>query len=150
VRPTTDRIREAWMSSLLGRLEGARVLDLFAGSGALGLEALSRGAKEAVFVERSRGALAALRANIETLKAQDSCRVVVGDALAFLRRLEGEEFDRPWPTPLTTSAWHERSWSSAGKKGLPGSSGLSIVPRKTSRTSRASDNGGTETPLSLS
>jgi 16S rRNA (guanine966-N2)-methyltransferase len=81
------------MSSLLGRLEGARVLDLFAGSGALGLEALSRGAREAVFVERSRSALAALRANIETLGAQDSCRVVVGDAMAFLRRLEGEEFD---------------------------------------------------------
>ena len=61
VRPTADRVREAWMSILGDRLLGARVLDLFAGSGALGLEALSRGAAHATFVELAGASLVALR-----------------------------------------------------------------------------------------
>ena len=65
-RPTSDRVREA-VFSMLGPLDGMRVLDLFAGSGALGIEALSRGATHAVFVERTRPALDVLRANLEAL-----------------------------------------------------------------------------------
>jgi 16S rRNA (guanine966-N2)-methyltransferase len=80
-RPTSDRVREA-LFSILGPLDGARVLDLFAGSGALGLEALSRGAAEATFVERDRAALKALRANVEALSAP--AQVVPADAAAFL------------------------------------------------------------------
>lgn len=93
VRPTTDRVREAWMSVIGPSLPGARVLDLFAGSGALGLETLSRGAGEVVFVERSRRAAAVLRANIELLGAGASCAVVPHDALAYVRRLEPGAFD---------------------------------------------------------
>lgn len=93
VRPTTDRVREAWMSAMGPSLPEARVLDLFAGSGALGLEALSRGAAEAVFVERSRSSLVTLKANIHLLEAGKDCTVVTGDAMAFARRLEEEEFD---------------------------------------------------------
>ena len=81
------------MSVLGPVLEGAKVLDLFAGSGALGLEALSRGAEEVVFVERSKKALGTLRANIELLGAGGECRVVQGDAMAFVRRLGPGEFD---------------------------------------------------------
>jgi 16S rRNA (guanine966-N2)-methyltransferase len=92
VRPTTDRVREAWMSALAGSLEDARVLDLFAGSGALGLEALSRGARSVVFVERSRGALAILRANIELLDAGEECTVVDKDVFRFLNG-PVDEFD---------------------------------------------------------
>lgn len=92
-RPTTDRVREAWMSALQPELPGARVLDLFAGSGALGLEALSRGAEHATFVERSGGALRALRANIERLGAADQTTVVRGDAIAYVQRLEPFAFD---------------------------------------------------------
>lgn len=84
VRPTADRIREAWMSALGPRIPGFRVLDLFAGSGALGLEALSRGAREVVFVERARGALRVLRANIDALGAGERCTVVAADAFAWL------------------------------------------------------------------
>lgn len=69
-RPTSDRVREA-VFSMLGALAGERVLDLFAGSGALGIEALSRGAAHAVFVERDRRALTALRANLDTLGLRD-------------------------------------------------------------------------------
>ena len=68
-RPTSDRTREALFSVLGSRVEGARVLDLFAGSGALGIEALSRGASEATFVETSPAALRSLRANLEPLDA---------------------------------------------------------------------------------
>jgi 16S rRNA (guanine966-N2)-methyltransferase len=67
-RPTSDRVREA-LFSMLGALDGGRVLDLFAGSGALGIEALSRGAAFCAFVDRDRRAIAALRANLRALEA---------------------------------------------------------------------------------
>ena len=78
-RPTSDRVREAMFSMLVsdGLIEeGARILDLYAGSGALGLEALSRGAGEAVLVEQGRDALAAIRENVEALDVADRVRVV--------------------------------------------------------------------------
>jgi 16S rRNA (guanine966-N2)-methyltransferase len=82
-RPTPDRVREALFGILGPAVGRGRVLDLFSGTGALGLEALSRGAPEAVFVERSRGALAALRANLEDLGAGDRARVLARSALTL-------------------------------------------------------------------
>jgi 16S rRNA (guanine966-N2)-methyltransferase len=93
VRPTTDRVREAWMAALGPRIPGARILDLFAGSGALGLETLSRGAAKVVFVERSKKAVGVIRANVSLLGADAECRVVVGDAMAFFRKLQPGDFD---------------------------------------------------------
>ncbi len=87
VRPTTDRVREAWMSAMGGSFEGLTVLDLFAGSGALGLETLSRGAAHVTFVERARSARSVLEANIETLGAGEACTVVADDVFRFLARL---------------------------------------------------------------
>ena len=88
-RPTADRVRQALFDMLVhapwggrGLIEGALVLDAFAGTGALGLEALSRGAARAVFMERDRAALAALRANIAACAAEDRCVVLAGDVLA--------------------------------------------------------------------
>jgi 16S rRNA (guanine966-N2)-methyltransferase len=86
-------VREAWLGSLGSAVEDARVLDLFAGSGALGLEALSRGAREVVFVERSRPALLALEANIRSLGASDRSTVVRADAFRYLDRLTDPTFD---------------------------------------------------------
>jgi len=86
-RPTTDRVREAWMSVVAPLLPEARVVDLFAGSGALGLEALSRGADHVVFVEQAPPALNALRANIAALGAQSRCEVVRADALRYAAEL---------------------------------------------------------------
>ncbi|HKH18425.1 MAG TPA: 16S rRNA (guanine(966)-N(2))-methyltransferase RsmD [Solirubrobacteraceae bacterium] len=83
VRPTSDRVREALFSILGARVQEAGVLDLFAGSGALGLEALSRGARHATFVESAPAALAALRANLAALGADAD--VVRADALRWLR-----------------------------------------------------------------
>jgi 16S rRNA (guanine966-N2)-methyltransferase len=84
-RPTSDRVREALFSTL-GGLDGERVLDLFAGSGALGIEALSRGAGSAVFVERDARAVAVLRENLQALAIDtDRAEVRRGDALRALR-----------------------------------------------------------------
>lgn len=109
VRPTTSRVREAVFNSLhsQGWLEEADVLDLFAGSGALGLEALSRGAASATFVESAPAAQAALRANIAATGFGDRCRVVQGDVMAELGRL-GEGYDVALcDPPYGFSAWPE-------------------------------------------
>lgn len=92
-RPTADRVREAWMSMLQPVLADARVLDLFAGSGGLGLEAVSRGARHATFVERGGAALRALRSNIERLDAGAVTTVVRGDAIKYVAGLEPDTFD---------------------------------------------------------
>jgi 16S rRNA (guanine966-N2)-methyltransferase len=103
VRPTADRVREAWMSILGEELRDARVLDLFAGSGALGLEALSRGAAQATFVELSPPSLEALRANIETLGVAGRAKVHRGDALRFAAGLEAGVFDLAFADPPYTT-----------------------------------------------
>jgi 16S rRNA (guanine966-N2)-methyltransferase len=93
VRPTTDRVREAWMSALQLRIPGARVVDLFAGSGALGLECLSRGAEHVDFVERARGSLGALRANVAALDAGPRVRIVAAEVLGWVEALPAGAFD---------------------------------------------------------
>ncbi len=85
LRPTGDRIRETLFNWLAPEIQGARCLDLFAGSGALGIEALSRGAEVSVLVERDTKAAAHLKANLETLKAEQG-RVISADALGFLQK----------------------------------------------------------------
>ena len=86
-RPTAQRMRQALFDMLMhapwaeGRVVGARVLDAFAGTGALGLEALSRGAASCMFLERDRAALAVVRANVAACRMEAVCRVVAGDAL---------------------------------------------------------------------
>jgi 16S rRNA (guanine966-N2)-methyltransferase len=99
VRPTADRVREAWFSILERSVRHARVLDLFAGSGALGLEALSRGAVRADFVEVHRLALAALKANITALKVEDRAMIHRGDALQFAETLHPGQYDVAFADP---------------------------------------------------
>jgi 16S rRNA (guanine966-N2)-methyltransferase len=82
-RPTSDRVREA-LFSILGPVEGLRVLDLYAGSGALGIEALSRGAASATFVESARPAVAAIRANLDAIGDGDA-EVAHSDVVGWLR-----------------------------------------------------------------
>jgi 16S rRNA (guanine(966)-N(2))-methyltransferase RsmD len=90
-RPTSDRVREA-LFAMLGELSGASVLDLFAGSGALGIEALSRGAAQAVFVERDNAALRSLAANLDALGlVPPRARVHRSDALAALQTARRRE-----------------------------------------------------------
>lgn len=97
VRPTLDRVREAWMSIVQPLLVGAEVADLFAGSGALGLEALSRGARVAHLVERHAKTFAVLQSNAETLGAGRSAVLHRQDAFTFLRGASG--FDVAFADP---------------------------------------------------
>jgi 16S rRNA (guanine966-N2)-methyltransferase len=120
-RPTADRVRQALFDMLLhapwggrGVVEGAHALDVFAGTGALGLEALSRGAAHATFIEQDRDALTALRANIAAYRAEHCCTVLPVDALAapldeaaslvFLDPPYGDDLVRRAVTRLRTSA----------------------------------------------
>ena len=99
VRPTTDRVREAWMSIVQPWLPGARVVDLFAGSGALGLEALSRGALACDFVESSTKSLVALRANITKLDAATRSRIHREDAVKYVLSLASNAYDVAFADP---------------------------------------------------
>lgn len=92
VRPTADRVKEALFSILQFELEGRRVLDLFAGSGQLGIEALSRGAAQAVFVDASRESVELVKRNLARTHLEKQARVVSGDAIAFLAG-KAEPFD---------------------------------------------------------
>ena len=109
-RPTADQVRIALMDTLTPWLPGARLLDLFAGAGGVGLEALSRGAAHVTFVERDARAVAALRDNIAALGAGPAARVVRDDVLSALRTLQrdGERFglvflDPPYETELAAT-----------------------------------------------
>lgn len=99
VRPTADRVREAWMSIVRGSIPDARVLDLFAGSGALGLEALSRGAASCDFVEVSAASLRAIRENAATLGAGERAVIHRGDVLRFVAGLPADAYDLAFADP---------------------------------------------------
>ncbi len=101
LRPTPDALRERAFAVLGERVRGARFLDLFAGTGAVGLEALSRGAARTVFVERHRGAAALVAANRESLGAEEQSSVMVHTADRAVRELarRGERFELVWADP---------------------------------------------------
>ena len=91
-RPTTDRVKEGMFNVLQFDIEGRRVLDLFAGTGQLGIECLSRGAKSAVFVDRRSDAVKLIRENLKVTELTDRARVVSGDSMEYLKQLR-EQFD---------------------------------------------------------
>jgi len=99
VRPTADRVREAWMSIVSPNLPGARVLDLCAGSGALGIEAVSRGAAYADLVEIAPPSLRAIQSNLTALGAGDEIRVHRKDALRFVEGLQAGAYDVAFADP---------------------------------------------------
>ena len=98
-RAATDRIRETLFAILEPELSGARVLDLFAGAGTLGIEALSRGALHATFVERGRDAIAALRKNLAATRFTDRATLVEANVLSFLNEPPVEPFDLAFCDP---------------------------------------------------
>jgi 16S rRNA (guanine966-N2)-methyltransferase len=93
VRPTAEPVRDVWLGLLERDLKDARVLDLFAGTGALGLEALSRGARYADFVESRPASLHALKANVAALRVREKARIFKKDALPFAAALETGRYD---------------------------------------------------------
>lgn len=122
VRPTLDRVREAVFSSLGPRVDGARFLDLFAGSGAVGIEALSRGALEAVFIESSKPCRCILQQNLETCGLSDRARLIEADwktAVDRLRRSR-ESFDIAYVDPPYDRLAEEPILVAAGELLAPG------------------------------
>ncbi len=119
VRPTAEEVRVHMMKLLRNDLEGARVLDLFAGTGALGLEALSRGAKYVDFVEFRPASLHALQANIKALRVMEKTRVYKKDALPFADILPPDRYDVAFADPPYESRmldrlierWQRAPWS---------------------------------------
>lgn len=99
VRPTGDRVRESWMSIVHQLLPDARVLDLCAGSGALGLEALSRGAASCDFVEQASSSLAAIKDNLEKLGGHPAARLHRDDAVRFVTGLSAGAYDIAFADP---------------------------------------------------
>jgi len=99
VRPTAEALRVAWMELLGDALSGARCLDLFAGSGAVGLEALSRGALSCDFVENGAPAIHALKANVAALHARTRSRIFDRDAIPFVERIEQVAYDITFADP---------------------------------------------------
>jgi 16S rRNA (guanine966-N2)-methyltransferase len=99
VRPTGDRAREAWMSIVQPEIPGARVLDLYAGSGALGLEALSRGAESADFVDVGQASIKIIRENGATLGALARMHIHRAEALRFAQKLGAGAFDIAFADP---------------------------------------------------
>ena len=119
VRPTAEAVRVALLEMLAADVKNARVLDLFAGTGALGLEALSRGAHSADFIEFRPASLHALRANIATLRMRDRTRVFKRDAIPFAAALAPDSYDVAFVDPpygsrmldLVLASWHARRFA---------------------------------------
>jgi 16S rRNA (guanine966-N2)-methyltransferase len=112
-RPTTDKVRQALFSSLGELVAGARVLDLFAGSGALGLEALSRGAASALFVEQHRGAVGVIRANLAKSRLQGGV-IRSGDVMRVvgeLAELNSEPYDLIFADPPYAHHARDKNWA---------------------------------------
>ena len=98
-RPTSEKLRQTIFNILQHRLEGSICLDLFAGSGAIGIEALSRGAKRTVFIEQDRFAFKTLRDNLERLELTPLSTLLVGNVLLLLKQLKGTTFDFIYADP---------------------------------------------------
>ncbi|MDR1550907.1 MAG: 16S rRNA (guanine(966)-N(2))-methyltransferase RsmD [Hungatella sp.] len=109
-RPTTDRIKETLFNMIHGDMPDCCFLDLFSGSGAIGIEALSRGAKLAVMVEQSQGAAECIRENLKTTRLEDGAVVMNCDVMTGLRRLEGKGyvFDFVFMDPPYNNDWEKK------------------------------------------
>ncbi len=119
VRPTSEHVRDSWLTMLEPQLKEARVLDLFAGTGALGLEALSRGAESVDFVENGPSSLHALKANVAALGVRDRTRIFKKDAIPFAASLDEGRYtlafaDPPYGSRMLdrlVEIWQERRFS---------------------------------------
>ena len=127
-RPTTDRIKETLFNMLTPAVCGSVFLDLFAGSGGIGIEALSRGAKKAVFVEKNPKAMACIRDNLKHTRLLDQAVTMQSDVTAALRRLEGKErFDYIYMDPPYRQEWERRVLEYLAGSSLLSEEGIVII-----------------------
>ena len=129
IRPTTDKAKEALFSILSNDIPGARVLDLFAGSGALGIEALSRGAEECVFVDHSRQSISLIRKNLAACGAGDEAKVLNGDYRRILAGLSGS-FDVIIMDPPYGQGLMDEAFRLIGEHGLLAEDGIIVCEHR--------------------
>jgi len=129
LRPTSDRVREAIFDILQERVPGKKVLDLFAGTGALGIEALSRGAEKAIFIEHNSHILTALRRNIKECGLEEKSEVLPCDVWQGLRILavRGEAFDLIFIDPPYAQGLVKKTLKELSQRGLVAPQGLIIA-----------------------
>lgn len=139
LRPTSDRLRETLFNVLGASVAGSRFLDLFAGTGAIGIEALSRGAAEAVFVENHRPAAALIRRNLESLGIKSGAIVLAADALRGLEKLASRQTREParfdfifLDPPYAAAKDYSRVLEFLGFANLLASSGIAIAEHRRS------------------
>jgi len=132
LRPTTDRARETLFNVLAPRVAGSRVLDLFAGTGALGVEALSRGAAAALFVERDRGAAGGVEQNLQRCHLEERAEVRCTDWSAALRQLgqAGRCFDIVFLDPPYRSSYASECLEQLQRAGIVGQGGLVVLEHR--------------------
>jgi 16S rRNA (guanine966-N2)-methyltransferase len=129
VRPTSDRLRETLFNILAARIDGSRFLDICAGSGAVGIEALSRGATEATFIDSSRDACGVIEANLASLGITQKATIIGRDAVASLARLgrESKQFDIAFFDPPYESEIYPQVMKQLGSGNLLAPAALVIV-----------------------
>ena len=132
-RPTTDQVKEGMFNILQFDIEGRRVLDLFAGTGQLGIEALSRGAASAVFVEARKDAAALVRENLALCGMEDRSRCVLGDALGFLSSLR-ERFDLIFLDPPYDSELLEKAIAHIARFDILAPHGIMVAESRAEKT----------------
>ncbi len=131
-RPTSDRVKEALFSIIQFDLPGARVLDLFGGTGQLGIEALSRGAKNAVFVDAGEAACKLIRENLKRTKLEQEAQIVRSDYLAYLQRCR-ERFDIIFLDPPYAEVFLENALKKITEIDILQSGGIIVAERPTDK-----------------
>lgn len=124
IRPTTDRVKETLFNKLTGRMDGARVLDLFSGTGNLAIECISRGAAWVDLVENNRKSLAIIHENFEKLKIAEGFKIHPLDAFRYIETYSGEPYDVVLADPPFTRAWAHDLALAVGKSRLLGPGSL--------------------------
>ncbi|ATW24666.1 16S rRNA (guanine(966)-N(2))-methyltransferase RsmD [Candidatus Formimonas warabiya] len=125
-RPTSDRVKEAIFNVLAFKLDGSRILDVFAGTGGLGIEALSRGAQEAVFIEKNRAPWLILKENLLSTGLSSKGRLILGDFAVVLPQLEGR-FDIAFLDPPYNRGFIQPAVSLIIQSGLLDAQGVIVV-----------------------
>ena len=141
-RPTLGRVRESLFGILTPIIEGTKVLDLFAGSGALGLEALSRGAATVLFVDNEKRAIKVIEQNVSKAKYADRCRIALGDfALAGKRVARGEQFDLVFADPPYAQGFPQRVIDHLHETGLVVPDGVACLELERREAARVKPTG---------
>ncbi|MFR4384068.1 MAG: 16S rRNA (guanine(966)-N(2))-methyltransferase RsmD [Phascolarctobacterium sp.] len=131
VRPTADRVKESVFNIIGSKIIGARVLDLFAGTGNLGLESWSRGAGSITFIDESKESLRLVKSNITKCRADADCQMIKGSAPQVAERLaiQGEYFDFAFCDPPYNKGWVQQIIAVLGKKSFLNDGGYLVVER---------------------